>query len=113
MLTTIKNLEDQVKEAEFELQGTAAKFTLYERSLQDKAAEIEEIRNKISKVAELFERKPIHQKYTFEVLCDFITDKAKRLITKYEQSAKVKKGVKDEKSYLYQRKVDALEDELR
>lgn len=42
-----------------ELDGTAEKFVLYERSLQEKASEIEEIRNRITKVAELYERKPI------------------------------------------------------
>jgi len=42
------------------------------------------IRSKITRVAELYERKPINQKYSFEVLCDFITDKAKRLFSKYD-----------------------------
>ena len=68
---------------------------------------------RITKVAELYERKPITQKYTFEVLCDFITDKAKRMFAKYENLSKEKKGVKDEKSVYYQRKLDALEQELR
>lgn len=45
---------------------------------------MEEIRERITKVAELFEKKQIGQKYSFEVLCDFIHDKAKRLYTKYE-----------------------------
>jgi len=49
-------------------------------------------------VAELFEKKPINTKYSFEVLCDFITDKAKRLFTKYEAASKEKKA---DKSYHY------------
>jgi len=48
----------------------------------------------------LYERKPITQKYTFEVLCDFITDKAKRLFQKYESVSK-EKVIKEEKSYYY------------
>jgi len=42
-------------------------------------------------VAEFFEKKPIKQKYSFEVLCDFIHDKAKRLFNKYESALKEKK----------------------
>jgi hypothetical protein len=43
-------------------------------------------------VAELFEKKEIKQKYSFEVLCDFIYDKAKRLFTKYDALLKDQKG---------------------
>lgn len=53
--------------------------------------QFEELRNRITIVAELFEKKPIKQKYSFEVLCDFIHDKAKRLFTKYENAIKEKK----------------------
>lgn len=45
---------------------------------------MEAVRDKITKVAELYERKPINQRYSFEVLCDFILDKAKRMLSKYE-----------------------------
>ena len=49
-----------------------------------KVSEMESIRKRITSVAELFERKTIKQNYSFEVLCDFIHDKATRLFTKYE-----------------------------
>ena len=101
MIQTIKILEDQIKETQVELEGTADKFNQYEKSIQDKANEIEEIRKKITKVAELYERKPITQKYNFEVLCDFITDKAKRLFEKYELLSKEKKVIKEEKISYY------------
>ena len=42
-------------------------------------------------MAELFEKKPIKTKYSFEVLCDFIIDKAKRIFTKYENSLNERK----------------------
>ena len=45
---------------------------------------LEDVRERITKVAELFEKKQIKQKYSFEVLCDFMHDKAKRLFNKYE-----------------------------
>lgn len=73
--------------------------------------EIEDIRAKITKVAELFERKPISQKYTFDVLCDFINDKAKRMISKYDALAKLHPG--DNRSQYLQKKVEQLELELR
>ncbi len=73
--------------------------------------EVEEIRAKVTKVAELFERKPISQKYTFDVLCDFINDKAKRLVQKYDALAKLHPG--DNRSNYLQKKVDQLEVEFR
>ena len=47
---------------------------------------MEDIRVRITEVAELFEKKEIKQKYSFEVLCDFIHDKAKRLFGKFENA---------------------------
>lgn len=55
-----------------------------EKAIDTQIIEQEEIRQKITVVAELFEKKEIKQKYSFEVLCDFIYDKAKRLFSKYE-----------------------------
>lgn len=63
-----------------------------EKNVHDTRMEIEEIRAKVTRVAEFFERKPITQKYTFEVLCDFINDKAKRLVSKYDALAKLHPG---------------------
>jgi len=51
-----------------------------------KDKEMEDIRVRITDVAVLFEKKEIKQKYSFEVLCDFIHDKAKRLFTKFENA---------------------------
>ena len=62
---------------------------------------MEDIRKRITKVAELFERKEIKQKYSFEVLCDFIHDKAKRLFTKYENVSKEKKIMQEEKNFYF------------
>jgi hypothetical protein len=81
--------------------------------LAEKDAELEAVRDKITKVAELYERKPINQRYSFEVLCDFILDKAKRMLSKYEAVSKEKKIMQEEKSYYFQRKVDALEAEVK
>lgn len=55
------------------------------------AQEWDDMRARITKVAELFERKPITQSYSIQVLCDFIIDKAKRLFCKYETVSKEKK----------------------
>ena len=45
--------------------------------------------------------------------CDFIQDKAKRMLAKYEAVSKEKKVMQEEKSYYFQRKVDALNTELK
>ena len=67
------------------------------------------MRSRITVVAELFEKKPIKQNYSFEVLCDFIHDKAKRLFAKYENAIKDKKVTVEEKVQHYQKKVKNLE----
>jgi hypothetical protein len=68
--------------------------------------EVEDVRARLTKVAELFERKEIKQKYSFEVLCDFIFDKAKRLFNKFESIQKEKKCMQEEKSYYFERKIE-------
>lgn len=44
------------------------------------------MRRRITEVAELFEKKEIKQHYSFEVLCNFVFDKAKRLFSKFENA---------------------------
>lgn len=81
-----------------------------EQKLSDeKIAELEDVRVRVTRVAELFERKEIKQKYSFEVLCDFVFDKAKRLFNKYESVSKERNVMKEEKNYYYDRKVEELE----
>ena len=105
----IQNLEEQVKEGHKNLEKNMDRVTLFEKELAEKVAELEDIRKRITKVAELFERKEIKQKYSFEVLCDFINDKAKRLFTKYENVSKERKIMQEEKNFYFQRKLDQLE----
>lgn len=45
-----------------------------------------ELRERLTEVAEIFEKKKINQMYSFEVLCDFIFDKAKRIMHKFESA---------------------------
>ena len=60
--------------------------------VKDRDSQLEELRSRITVIAELFEKKPIKQRYSFEVLCDFVHDKAKRLFNKYENALKDKKS---------------------
>ena len=80
-----------------------------EQKIDSKSHEMEEVRLRLTEVAELFERKEIKHKYSFEVLCDFIHDKAKRLFSKFENANKEKKIMKEEKEYYYERKLDQFE----
>ena len=70
---------------------------------------MEEVRKKITEVAVLFEKKEIKQKYSFEVLCDFIFDKANRLHGKYDNICKENKVMKEEKNYYFERRLEQLE----
>ena len=107
----VQNLEEQVKEGHKNLEKNMDRVTVFEKEISEKVAEVEDIRKRITKVAELFERKEIKQKYSFEVLCDFIHDKAKRLFTKYENVFKERKIMQEEKNFYFQRKLDQLEQE--
>ena len=61
------------------------KMLLSAQSLvKEKESQLEFIRQRITVIAEIFEKKEIKQLYSFEVLCDFIHDKSKRLFKKYE-----------------------------
>ena len=62
-------------------------------------------------IAELFEKKSIKQSYSFEVLCDFIHDKSKRLFIKYDAAIKEKKAAlsQSSKGHLASEYVDLIE----
>ena len=69
--------------------------------MDSKLQQEEELRIKVTQVAELFEKKEIKQQYSFEVLCDFIYDKAKRLFTKYDNINQENKNMSQEKSFYF------------
>lgn len=102
----VDNMEEQTKQSHKNLEEALDRVNELEKKLEERNDEFDEIRVKITKVAELFERKEIKQKYSFEVLCDFIHDKAKRLFAKYESVSKEKKVMQEEKNFYFQRKVD-------
>lgn len=110
-MEAIDSLEEQNKISHKNLEEALDRVNDLERKVDGKGDELEEIRQKITRVAELFERKEIKQKYSFEVLCDFIYDKAKRLFAKYENVSKDKKVMQEEKNFYFQRKLDQLEQE--
>ena len=108
-MNVIDQLENQNKELTASLDKALNKVGQLDKDLEDKNMEMEDLRERITKVAELFERKEIKQKYSFEVLCDFIHDKAKRLFAKYDTASKERKIMQEEKNFYFQRKVDQLE----
>ena len=107
----VENQESQVKESNRQMDKALDKVGNLEKEVQEKTHELEDIRVRVTQVAELFERKEIKQKYSFEVLCDFVHDKAKRLFSKYDNLAKERKVMQEEKNFYFQRKLDQLEQE--
>ena len=101
MMELIENQEQQVKESNRQMEKALNKVSTLEKDNQDKALELEDIRQRVTKVAELFERKEIKHKYSFEVLCDFVHDKAKRLFSKYDNLAKERKVMQEEKNFYF------------
>lgn len=111
LMEMVENQESQVKESNRQMDKALSKVGNLEKEVQEKTHELEDIRERVTKVAELFERKEIKQKYSFEVLCDFVHDKAKRLFSKYDNLAKERKVMQEEKNFYFQRKLDQLEQE--
>ena len=76
-----------------------------------------EVRRRITEVAELFEKKEIKQHYSFEVLCNFVCDKAKRLFSKFENAMNELRNINGtSSSSQIQRRLEAVEadyDELK
>ena len=111
LVEMVERIEEQLKESQSALEKARRKTSESTLIAEEKQAEIEDIRKRVTKVAELFERKDIKQKYSFEVLCDFIHDKAKRLFSKYEALNKERKLHQEEKLFHFQRKFDQMEQE--
>jgi len=82
-------------------QQSSSNMSDAQNQVKEKETQLEDLRTRITVVAELFEKKPIKQKYSFEVLCDFIHDKAKRLFNKYDNALKEKKQFQEEKGHYY------------
>ena len=109
LLKLCEDLEKQVKDGHNSLEDALDKIGQLEMELGEKEKEIEEIRSRITEIAILFEKKEIKQRYSFEVLCDFIYDKSQRLFQKYESVQKENKCLHDEKSSHFQRRLEGLE----
>jgi len=58
-MDVIENLEIQAKESHRTMEKAIDKVTQLEKDAEDKSLEMEDIRERITKVAELFERKEI------------------------------------------------------
>ena len=59
LMDLVQNLEEQVKEGHKNLEKNMDRVTVFEKEISEKVAEVEDIRKRITKVAELFERKDI------------------------------------------------------
>lgn len=104
-----RDLIQKLRQGEEQVQDLRKKVGDAQVKAKEKDGQLDDIRTRITVVAELFEKKPIKQKYSFEVLCDFIHDKAKRLFNKYENALKEKKAHQDDKVNYYHRKINQLE----
>ena len=59
LMELIENLENQSKESHRNMEKALNKVSMPEREIDDKNRELEDIRTRVTKVAELFERKGI------------------------------------------------------
>lgn len=70
------------------LESALGKIATLEEIASGSERKLEEVRTRVTKIAELFEKKKIKQEYSFDVLLDFVFDKSKRLFAKYENAIK-------------------------
>ena len=103
-----RGLIQRLEQLEKETNDNQTQYGESQSQIKERDQQLEELRSRITVIAELFEKKPIKQRYSFEVLCDFVHDKAKRLFNKYENSIKDKKGNSE-----LQRQISKLENELK
>ena len=103
-----RGLIQRLEQLEKETSDNQTQYGESQSQIKERDQQLEELRSRITVIAELFEKKPIKQRYSFEVLCDFVHDKAKRLFNKYENSIKDKKGNSE-----LQRQISKLENELK
>jgi chromosome segregation ATPase len=87
-----RTLQGRIDSLENQVNALNSNLDDYSIQIQEKEQTLEEIRKRVTTIAELFEKKPIKQRYSFEVLCDFVHDKAKRLFSKYENAIKDRKN---------------------
>lgn len=106
LMEMAESFENKANDSHRSMERALNRVSVAEKELEEKTSELEDIRLRITKVAELFERKEIKQKYSFEVLSDFIHDKAKRLFAKYDSVSKERKVMQEEKNFYFQRKLD-------
>lgn len=103
-----RGLIQRLEQLEKETSDNQTQYGESQSQIKERDQQLEELRSRITVIAELFEKKPIKQRYSFEVLCDFVHDKAKRLFNKYENSIKDKKGNSE-----LQRQISKLENEVK
>lgn len=97
MLAVCHESEKQICEGQENLENALNKIQTLEEIASSNERKLDEVRERIVKIAELFEKKKITSQYSFDVLCDFIFDKAKRLFQKYENAQIKLKGGESEK----------------
>lgn len=110
-------MENQIKDSHKSLEESLVKIIQLEHDLQSREKEMLEVRRRITEVAELFEKKEIKQHYSFEVLCNFVYDKAKRLFTKFDNAIAELRNVNGQQQSTHiQKRLEAVEadyDELK
>ena len=74
---------------------------------------MESVRERMTKIAEIFEKKPIEHRYSFDVLCEFIHDKSVRLQKKFADLQAERKSQDEERIQYYKNKVVSLDAEKK
>ena len=106
MLSSLGTLQLHNQQMRAELR--ALKSQLTEKSRQE-----ELIRQKIIIIAEIFEKKQIDKKYSVDILCDFIFDKAKKMFSKLKEMNKENKVLKSEQNYYVKNRLSSATEEAQ
>lgn len=83
------------------------------RDIQERDMGYEMLKEKIKIIAEVFEKRAIGDQYTVEVLCDFIYDKSKKVMSRYGGTLEENKVLKAEQSLYFQKNHDRMASEIK
>ena len=97
-----------------ELQRDALKEQIkdQEATIWKKDCGLEVLKQKIVAITAIFEKKQVDSKYSPEILCDFILDKAKKVTSKLAVLTEENKVLQSEQSFYVKRKLGKLTDEI-
>lgn len=106
------DLVDQLNAIQLQSDTLKEQIKNIEATIWKKDCAQEVLKQKIVAITGVFERKQIDSKYSPEILCDFILDKAKKVTAKLATTTEENRVLQSEQSFYVKKKLGKLTDEI-